>query len=111
MRNLKIWMSSLSLLLIAQVSHGWEAYVTAILQHGNNAAITLSPDPGIGNCEYGSPYILIVDDTPAAQQRFSLLLTALASGKKISGYQDECSSAIWGQSRPTVRRIRLTNSN
>ncbi len=87
----------------------WEAKVTNILQHGSTTAISLSPDPGKGNCEYGSPYILIVDSTPASQQKFSMLLTALSTGNKVSGYLDECSTAIWGKSRPTIRRLNLTS--
>lgn len=90
-------------------SNAWEAKVTNILQHGNYAAISLSPDPGVGNCTAGSPYILVVDDTPAGKQRFSMLLTALTADKTISGYADECASAIWGVSRPTIRRLNLTN--
>lgn len=89
--------------------NAWEANVVDILQHGTRVAVTLNPDPGIGKCEYGSPYILIVDESPAAQQRFSIILSALISGKKVRGYADECSTAIWGKSRPTLRRLGLTN--
>lgn len=81
-------------LSISSLTYAWEANVVDILQHGDVASISLSPDPGKGQCEVGSPYILIVDETPAAQQRFSLLLTALVSGNKIRGYSDACSSAI-----------------
>ena len=100
----------LSILSAANISYAWEANVTDILQHGTVAAISLSPDPGKGNCDVGSPYILIVDETPAAQQRFSMLLTALASGKKVRGYADACTTAIWGSSRPTIRRLGLKNN-
>jgi hypothetical protein len=96
--------------LFSSYAFSWEAKVTNILQHGEYAAISLSPDPGVGNCEFGQPYILIVDDTAAAKQRFSMLLTALSTGNKVGGYADACSSAIWGQSRPTIRRLRLTTN-
>lgn len=85
----------------------WEANVTEILQHDNVAAIYLSPDPGKGQCDYGQPYLLIVDGTPESNQKFSMLLTALTSGKKVGGYEDECSTAIWEQSRPTIRRLKI----
>ena len=98
-------------MLFANYVNAWEATVVDILQHDDVAAITLSPDPGPGNCDVGSPYILIVDGTPASEQRFSMLLTALVSGKKVKGYADACSTAIWGTSRPTIRRLRLTNQN
>lgn len=85
----------------------WEAKVTDILQHGTYAAIYLSPDPGPGNCEFGSPYLLVVDGTPEANQRFSMLLAALTTGNNVAGYADECATAIWGKSKPTIRRLRL----
>lgn len=102
---------SILILVFSTTVGAWEAHVTDILQHGNVAAITLSPDPGKGNCSVGSPYILVVDGTPAAQRRFSMLLAALTTGKKIRGYVDECTTAIWGISRPTIRRLSLTNQN
>jgi|GEM_PF-6200833 len=102
---------SVAMLLSSVSANAWEANVTDILQHGDVAAITLSPDPGKGNCSYGSPYILIVDGSPASEQRFSMLLTALTTGKKVRGYTDACSTAIWGQSRPTIRRLGLTNED
>ena len=91
--------------------NAWEANVVDILQHGDYAAISLSPDPGKGNCDVGSPYLLVVDETPAAQQKFSMLLTALASGKKVRGYADPCATAIWGASRPTINRLGITNKD
>lgn len=97
--------------LLSGYVNAWEAKVVDILQHGDYVAVTLSPDPGKGNCEAGSPYLLVVDNTPAAQQRFSMILTALASGKKIRGYADECSTAIWGVPRPTMRRLGLTDKS
>lgn len=108
-------MKKINALIVAMLFTGyvnaWEAKVVNILQHGDVAAIALSPNPGPGNCDVGSPYILIVDVTPAAEQRFSMLLTALVSGKKVQGWADACSTAIWGDSRPTIRRLRLTNQN
>jgi hypothetical protein len=95
--------------LIASKANAWEAQVTNILQHGDVAAITLSPDPGKGKCEVGSPYLIHVDDTQASKQLFSMLLAALTTGNKIRGYEDPCSSAIWGASRPTIKRLNLTN--
>jgi len=83
----------------------WEASVTNILQHGTYTAVYLSPDPGVGNCQYGQPYLLIVDGTPESKQRFSMILTAFTMGKKIAGFDDECSSGIWAQSRPTIKRL------
>lgn len=99
------------LCLFSSQVNAWEADVVDILQHGDYVAVTLTPDPGVGNCEHGSPYLLIVDETPAAQQRFSIVLSALISGKKVRGYADECDNAIWGKSRPTLRRLSLTNKD
>lgn len=65
-------------------------------------AINLSPDPGKGNCDVGQPYILKLDDTQGSEQKFAMLLTALTANKKVSGYADECSTAIWGASRPVI---------
>ena len=96
--------------LSSQHSYAWDAKVTRILQHGDTAAVYLSPDPGKQSCETGSPYILIADDSVAAKQRFSMLLTAMTAGLGITGHDDECSSAIWGISRPTIRRLYL-NAN
>lgn len=98
---------SIILLTFTHHASAWEAKVTDILQHGDVAAITLSPDPGPENCSVGSPYILIVDETPAAKQRFSILLSALTSGKTVRGFPDACSTAIWGTSRPTIRRLGI----
>ena len=95
-------------LLFASATSAWEAKVTKILQHGGTAAIYLEPNPGPLNCEVGQPYIVIVDETPASQQRFSMLLTALTAKMTVSGYTgDACSTSIWGQSRPTIRRLNL----
>jgi hypothetical protein len=92
---------------ISSQALAWEAKVTNILQHGNYVAVTLNPDPGEGKCEDGSPYILIVDDEPDTAQKFSMLLTAMSTGMTIVGYEDPCSSAIWGRSRPTIERLGL----
>jgi hypothetical protein len=107
MNKLSFKVMILPLIFLSSFSNAWEATVTNILQHGSYAAIDLSPDPGVGNCEYGSPYLLVVDGTPESNQRFSMLLTALVSGKKVAGYADECAAAIWGKSRPTIRRLNL----
>lgn len=99
-------------LLLGVLSHNvsaWGGKVTNILQHGNAVAVTISPDPGKGNCDAGSPYILTLDDTEASKQRFSMLLAALMSGKSISGYDDPCVSAIWGVSRPSIVRLNLSS--
>ena len=95
-------------LLVSNSSFAWEAKVTNILQHGSYAAITLSPDPGVGNCSAGSPYLLVVDGSPESEQKFSMLLVALTTGKTVSGYADSCADAIWGVSRPTIRRLNLS---
>lgn len=97
-------------ILFAPSAGAWEANVTDILQHGTAVAVFLNPDPGPGNCQVGSPYILNVDDTPESKQRFAMILTAIATGQKVAGYPDACSTAIWGQSRPTVVRLILRNS-
>ncbi len=95
-------------ILFATNAGAWEpAKVTNILQHEKYAAIFLSPDPGKGNCEAGSPYLLLVDDTPDSKQKFSMLLTALTTGLKVSGHSDACVNAIWGKTRPSIRRLHL----
>ncbi len=81
--------------------------VTNLLQHRDWVAVYLSPDPGKLNCEYGSPYLLKVDETAASQQRFSMILVSLTTGKKLNGYTDPCDTAIWGKSRPTIERLHL----
>jgi len=85
----------------------WQAKVTNVLQHGTMVAIYLSPDPGPGSCAVGQPYLLAVDDTAAAKQRFSMVMTAVITGQTISGYDDGCSTAIWGYSRPLLWRLQL----
>jgi hypothetical protein len=85
----------------------WEGKVTNVLQHGTMVAIYLSPDPGPGSCSVGQPYLIAVDDTPAAKQRFSMVMTALVTGQTVSGYDDGCSTAIWAVSRPLVSRLQL----
>lgn len=83
-----------SVLTASVQAQSWEAEVTSILQHGSVVAIYLDPDPGIGQCQYGSPYILVADGSPESNQRFSMLLTALTTGKKIDGWEDTCSSYL-----------------
>jgi hypothetical protein len=55
----------------------------------------------------GQPYLIQVDDTAAAKQRFAMVMTALITGQTVSGYDDGCSTAIWAQSRPLVWRLSL----
>lgn len=93
--------------LFASNAGAWEANVSDILQHYNYVAVYLSPDPGPGNCQYGSPYLLVVDDTPASKQRFAMIMAALVTGNKIAGYPDPCDTGIWAQSRPTIQRLLL----
>ncbi len=88
-------------------TQAWEGRVTQILQHGSVAAVYISPAPGKGQCENGGPYILHVDGSPENNQRFSMLMMSLSSGMTISGYDEACSSAIWGQPRPTIGRLYL----
>lgn len=95
--------------VIATNAGAWEAKVVDILQHGSYVAVYLSPDPGVGSCSYGSPYLLSVEGTPASNQRFGMVLTALATGKSLAGYDDGCNSAIWAQSRPIIVRLMLKN--
>ena len=102
--------TSLFLLPLSVCSANWQAKVTNILQHGSVVAVTLSPDPGPASCEAGSPYLLTVDDTPASKQRFSMILSALATGNSISGYHDPCLKAIWGKTRPTIVRLNLKSN-
>ena len=93
--------------LAVSSAQAWEATVTNVLQHGNMVAVYLSPDPGPLSCSYGQPYLTVVDDTPAAKQRFAMLLMALSTGQKISGYDDGCDTGIWAQSRPVFWRLSL----
>jgi hypothetical protein len=94
--------------LWASVAGAWDANVTSILHHYNYLAVYLSPDPGPGNCSYGSPYLIPVDDTTASKQRVALIMQALATGQKISGWHgDPCDTAIWAQSRPRIERLML----
>ena len=47
----------------------------------------------------GQPYLLQVDETSAAKQRFAMVMLALATGQTISGYDDGCNTGIWADSR------------
>ena len=91
----------------ASGAHAWEGKVINVLQHGTMVAIYMSPDPGPGSCSVGQPYLIQVDETVASKQRFAMVMTALITGQSISGYDDGCSTAIWGQSRPLVWRLQL----
>jgi hypothetical protein len=95
-------------LLTTTSAFAWQGKVTAVLQHGTMLAVYLSPDPGPGSCAVGQPYLIAVDDTIAAKQRFAMLMTAVATGQLVSGYDDGCSTAIWGHSRPLVWRLQLS---
>ncbi len=94
-------------MVVAHSAHAWEAKVTNVLQHGTMIAIYLSPDPGPQSCSVGQPYLLQVDDTPAAKQRFAMVMMALVTGQTVSGYDDGCNTGIWAQSRPLVWRLYL----
>ena len=96
--------------LAASSASAWQGKITNVLQHGTMIAIYLSPDPGPGSCTYGSPYLIQVDDTPAAKQRFAMVMLALATGQTVSGYDDGCDTSIWAQSRPLVWRL-MVNAN
>lgn len=97
-------------MLCANHCLAWEAEVTNVLQHGDYVAVYLNPDPGIGKCAAGQPYLLRADGTPGNEQKFSMLLVAMTTGRKISGYADSCSTAIWGVSRPTIERLHLSKA-
>jgi hypothetical protein len=97
-------------LLSVSTAGAWEANVTDILHHYNYMAVYLSPDPGPSTCSVGSPYLILVDDSTASKQRVALIMLALATGQKVAGYPDPCDTAIWGQSRPTIQRLVVRNS-
>lgn len=88
-------------------AQAWEARITNVLQHGNQIAIYLSPDPGPMSCSIGQPYLINVDDSIASKQRFAMVMTALITGQTVSGYDDGCSSGIWAQSRPVIWRLTI----
>jgi len=95
--------------LWTSVAGAWDANVTSVLHHYDFLAVYLSPDPGAGNCSYGSPYLIVINDTTASKQRVALIMQALATGTKISGWHgDPCDIGIWGQSRPRIERLMLS---
>jgi hypothetical protein len=95
--------------LWASMAGAWDANVTNIVHHWNYAAVYLSPDPGPGNCSYGSPYLVALDDSFASKQRFAMLMQALATGQRVSGWHgDPCDTGIWAQSRPRIERLMLS---
>lgn len=96
--------------LFSICSWSWEAKVTNILHHGDVIAVSLSPDPGPLQCDYGSPYLIKLDGSQASDQLFSMVLTALATGKTVTGYGDPCASDIWAKSRPTIWRLNLKSN-
>jgi hypothetical protein len=96
--------------LFTTTAGAWEAKVISILQHDTRVAVYLSPDPGPNGCSVGSPYLLVVEDTAAGKQRFSMLMTALATGATIGGYSDGCDSSIWGSSRPVIQRLYVSSN-
>lgn len=85
--------------------NAWEATVTQIMHHYDAVAVWITPDPGPLNCQQGQPYLIKLDSSEASKQRFSMILTALTTKRKIEGYNDPCSSSIWGVSRPTIERL------
>ena len=98
---------TISASMFATNALAWEAKVTKILHHHTVAAIYLSPDPGVGQCTHGQPYILTLDGSSASKERFSMLLAALTAGQTVGGYSDGCSTAIWGNSRPLITRLSI----
>jgi len=103
----KILLSYLILAATAFSVAAQEATVTEIIQHRDSVAVFLEPDPGPQSCEFGSPYLLPVDGQTANDQKFSMLLAALASGKKVRVFSDSCGTAIYSQSRPVIERLSL----
>lgn len=99
------------LALVASQANAWEANVKKILQHDEWVAVELSPNPGNHGCESGTTFLLKVDDSPATQQKYSLLLSALVSGKKVYGYnnQNDCVKGIWSNTRPPIDRIGIVD--
>ncbi len=107
MKRKELWVLGLLGMFAPYCAQAWEAKVTNVLQHGNQVAIYLAPDPGALSCAVGQPYLLDVDDTPAAKQRFALIMLALSTGQLLTGWDDGCSTGIWAQSRPLMLRLRL----
>lgn len=105
-----IYTAGVAFLTLCTSAFAWEARVTDILQHGTVVAVYLSPDPGVGSCSVGQPYLLTVNDTMESKQRFAMIMQALATGTKIAGYDDGCDSSIWAQSRPKIVRLVLRNN-
>lgn len=105
----KLLLATLPFISLSASALTYEAKVTEILQHDSHIAVYLNPDPGKAFCDVGQPYLLPVTDTVEHQQKYTLLLTALTTGKTIKGYlsEGECDSNVWGQSRPIVRRIAI----
>lgn len=93
-------------------SFAWESKVVEILQHKDVVIVKFAPKPSSNNfgCQLDS-YILEVDESPAIQQQYSLLLTALASGKTVVGYNQENDCAPAGhpfnQTSPRIDRIGI----
>ena len=95
--------------LWASVAGAWEANVTGFVHHWDYVAVYLSPDPGPGNCSHGQPYLIPVNETIASKQRIAMIMQALATGQKVTGWHgDPCDSAIWGQSRPRIERLMIS---
>ncbi len=75
----------------------------------------LSPDPVVGSCSFGTRiYSLlttpVIDDTTVSKQRLAILMQAIATGQKVTGWDDGCATGIWAQSRPKIERLML-NAN
>ena len=109
MKRLHIMLCTFGVLLASNAG-AWTATVTGVLHHYNYLAVYLSPDPGPGTCLFGSPYLVVVDDTIASKERVALLMTALTTGQTIGGYADGCDSGIWAQSRPLILRLLVLNN-
>lgn len=107
---MKLFTLVLTFLLFSSQATAWEAKVTSVLQHRDWVAVNLVPDPGVGACTAGNPYLIAVDGAPQNDQLFTMVMTALNTGKTVEGFaSDPCSSAIWGQPRPKIERLRLKN--
>ncbi|GFE82232.1 hypothetical protein GCM10011487_42320 [Steroidobacter agaridevorans] len=93
--------------LWASVAGAWDAKVSLLLHHGDYMAVYLTPDPGVGSCSAGNPYLVRIEDTLQSKQRIAILMQASATGQMIGGYSDGCSIGIWGVSRPLIERLQI----
>lgn len=94
--------------LWTSVAGAWDAKVTDLVHHWDFVAVYLSPDPGVGNCSAGNPYLVKVEDTVQSKQRIAMLMQASATGQMVGGFHgDGCSIGIWGVTRPLIERLTL----